>query len=152
MSREIQLTIAVAVISGAAALIRFGIGLLLREPLPPALTPTTARAREFLRACYNPHMPPEARLLSSFEAVYFCCLAVSEHIGMALEQRAHPDIRVVELAFRALGFPKKNWATMHALLDWRAYPISPQPKACTDEDAFLLARTVYLQTRQYLQG
>lgn len=152
MSREMQQMIAMAAVLGGAALIGLGLGRLLRESLPTASTPRTARAREFLRACYNPNITHEARLLCSFESVYFCCVDVAEHIGMALEGLGHPDISVIEAALRALGTPEKDSATVHALLEWRAYPISSQQKACTDKEAFVLARTVYIQTLKFLQG
>lgn len=152
MSREMQQMIAMAAVLGAAALIGLGLGRLLRESLPTAPTPRTVRAREFLRSCYNPNITREVRLLSSFESVYFCCVDVAERIGMALDGLDHPDISVVEAALRALGIPESDSATVHALLEWRLYPISSQPKACSEDMAFALAKMIYLKTLKYLQG
>lgn len=152
MSREIQQMIFVAAVLAAAALLGLGFGRLLRESLPTASTPRTARAREFLRACYNANITPEARLLSSFESVYFCCVDVAERIGMAPEGLDHPDINVVEAALRALGIPEKDSATVHALLEWRVYPISSQPRGCTEDTALTLAKMIYIKTLKYLRG
>jgi hypothetical protein len=145
-----QLLVVLLVILGAAA-IGFLIGRLIRGPKPRVeiVRPRIGVSSAYLRDAHNSALSPHTRLRCAFEAIYYCCVELTEAGGAhrdTLEQFNKDVLRAGMLSTNATA---EQLQTVELLASWMV-DASPELPSVTIKDACRVATHVHSRTVRML--